>query len=246
MRPGEILKARIDPDVDMPFAYVPPGVFEMGSPEDEKGRRHNEGPQHEVEISRGFSLAQYPVTRRQWLAVMGTRPWDTSNHRLLDDGCPATHITWDGAQAFIDHLNERAGERGYRLPTEAEWEYACRAGTTSRWSFGDHAQQMDEYGWYNGNVLTGDLYPQLVGTKAPNNWGLYDMHGNVSDWCADWYGPYPGGPQRDPQGPATGSYRVERGGNFLGDVRQTRSACRSSCRQDFVTGTVGFRLARNS
>jgi len=222
----------------MDFVWIEPGIFTMGSPATEPGREADEGPQYEVTISRGFYLGKYETTQEQWESVMGTTPWVGMSHVQSNPNHPAVHISWDDMQALIQDLNASIGEQLYRLPTEAEWEYACRAGTTTHWSFGDDEGQLADYAW-NGGVVE---YAQPVGTKLPNPWGLYDIHGNVWEWCADWYGTYGTGPQVDPQGSPTGSARVFRGGEFYYEAALTRSANRHS---DVPTGVyydLGARL----
>ena len=201
------------------MVYIEPGTFDMGSPSSEEGRHTNEGPVHSVRISEGFYLGKYEVTQGQWEAVMGTRPW-ADNVRSEAD-YPAIYISWEDAQAFIGRLNASAGSNIYRLPSEAEWEYACRAGTSTRWSFGDDASQLTHYAYEN--------YEYRVGTKRANSWGLYDMHGYVWEWVQDWYGGdyYSVSPAVDPPGPSTGSERVVRGGDMdNGIARRLRSAGR--------------------
>jgi formylglycine-generating enzyme required for sulfatase activity len=223
-----------------------PGPFLMGSPDSERGRGIDEVPQHEVTITKGFYLGKYEVTQRQWVSVMGTRPWAGGSYVVENPDHPAVYVSWNDAQEFIGRLNavERVGV--YRLPTEAEWEYACRAGTTTRWSFGDDESRLGEYAWYNlGACLAGECYARKVGMKLPNPWGLYDMHGNVWEWCQDWYyWIYPADAQVDPTGPGTGSARVVRGGFFNGYAWQVRSARRNAYSPSGRLGIVGFRLLR--
>ena len=145
--------------------------------------RKDESPVHEVEISRGFWLGKYEVTQGQWKAVMDDEPWSGRARVISDSSHPAVIISWDEVQEFIRRINEEAGEELYRLPTEAEWEYACRAGTQTRWSFGDDTSQLKNYAWYFNNTEGA----KAVGSRLPNPWGLYDMHGNVWEWVQDWY-----------------------------------------------------------
>ncbi len=164
----------------MEFIWIEAGQFLMGSSESEVGRGSNEGPQHEVTLTQGFYLGKYEITQGQWESVMGTRPW--AEKRFVQDHTnhPAVYISWIDTQAFIHRLNEAVGDSLYRLPTEAEWEYAYRAGTLKRWSFGNDESQLKEHAWYMNNAWTADeQYAHLVGTKQPNPWGLFDMHGNV-------------------------------------------------------------------
>ncbi len=150
-------------------------------------------------------------------------------------------VSWDDAQEFLGKLNLMEKTNTYRLPTEAEWEYACRAGSTTRFCFGDEEAELEDYAWYEENS-EGKTHP--VGQKQPNAWGLYDMHGNVWEWCQDWYGDYPAGPVTDPRGPDTGEYRVLRGGSWGNDSRNLRSAVRDYNNPDFRHYNFGFRVAR--
>ncbi len=177
---------------------------------------------------------------------MGTQPWSGQDYVQSNASHPAVYISWEDVQGLIGKLNAAAGKNSYRLPSEAEWEYACRAGMRSRWSFGDEESQLKEYAWYYDNAwVVGLEYAQPVGQKLPNPWGLYDMHGNVWEWCQDWYEDYSSSAQTDPIGPASGAYRVARGGGFGSDARVTRAAFRSgesppSPRSSFL----GVRLLR--
>ena len=229
----------------MAFVWIEPGTFRMGSPASEAGRDDDEGPVHEVEISRGFWLGQYEVTQAQWAAVMGTRPWSGKDYVRANSSNPAVYISWRDVQEFIGRLNAAAGEELYRLPSEAEWEYACRAGTQTRWSFGDDASQLTDYAWYGDNTV-GEKYAHAVGTKRPNGWGLYDMHGNVWEWVQDWYDDdyYNRSPRVDPRGPSSGSYRVIRGGGFHGFALRVRSAIRGHFSPAYRGLGIGVRLLR--
>ena len=163
-------------------------------------------------------MGKYEVTQGQWESVMGTRPWQGQNYVRSGSDYPAVYVSWEDAQEFIRRLNVPLGSNVYRLPTEAEWEYACRAGTTTRWFFGHSYSQLTHYAWYWNNAWdVGEKYAHSVGTKRANRWGLYDMHGNVWEWVQDWYGYnyYHYSPSVDPQGPSSGSGRVIRGGCLL-------------------------------
>ncbi len=224
----------------MEFVWIEPGVFQMGS---DTGRR-DERPIHEVEISRGFWLGKYEITQGQWKSVMDEEPWSGRDRVTSDSSYPAVIISWDKVHEFIDRLNAEAGEELYRLPTEAEWEYACRAGTQTRWSFGDDESQLTDHAWYFGNN-----YPtegaKAVGGRLPNPWGLYDMHGNVWEWVQDWYDEeyYDRSGRVDPRGPTSGLGRVIRGGHF-GHIDGVRSAYRHFHSPDARSYTIGARLLR--
>ena len=214
----------------------------MGSPSSEKGRYDDEGPVHEVTISKGFYLGKYEVTQGQWEGVMGTTPWRGKDYVRSGSDYPAVYVSWDDAQEFISRLNSAAGSEVYRLPSEAEWEYACRAGTTTRWSFGDDESQLTHYAWYGayrrGDV--GEKYGHRVGTKRANPWGLYDMHGNVSEWVQDWKGDYSSSSVVDPLGPSTGSYRVVRGGYSIAAPGACGRRIAATARRATATATSAF------
>jgi formylglycine-generating enzyme required for sulfatase activity len=219
----------------MKLVYIPPGEFMMGSPDSEKDRFSREGPQHRVRITKGFYMTVTEVTQAQWKAVMGNNP---SNFK--DDDLPVAQVSWDYAVEFCSRLSQKEG-KGYRLPTEAEWEYACRAGTTTRFYFGDNDSMLSDYAWYYENTGTKTL---PVGKKKPNSFGLYDMHGNVSEWCSDWYDEdyYSQSPVDDPKGPSTGQYRVIRGGSWNYLPRLSRSANRIGRLPDHSDYGFGFRV----
>lgn len=245
--PGDLVTVRLPgTDVFMEFASIPSGTFTMGSPSSESGRGSTEGPQHEVTISEGFQLGKYEVTQGQWEAVMGTTPWVGQSYVREEPANPAVYVSWNDAQAFVQELNAASGDSLYRLPTEAEWEYACRAETSTRWSFGDDETELGDYAWYRENAWNvGEQYAHEVGVKLPNLWGLHDMHGNVYEWCQDWYGSYTSEAQEDPLGPSSGSSRVERGGSFGIGAQFTRSAARNDGYAPDGRGPdFGFRLLR--
>ena len=233
-----------DVAASMEFVWIEPGEFMMGSPASEIGRDDDE-TQHRVTLTKGFYLGKYEVTQGQWEEVMGTTPWIGQEYVQANPNHPAVYVSWDDAQAFISKLNAAAGKQIYRLPTEAEWEYAARAGTTTRWSFGDDESQVVNYAWYYENTgNAGKDFAQPVGTKLPNPWGLYDMHGNVFEWCQDWYADNPASAQIDPEGPSTGSHRVMRGGAFFSLAQSVRSARRHIIFPGGRDSGVGFRLLR--
>ena len=231
---------------------IPGGSFTMGSPPTEVERLSDEGPQTVVTISRGFSMGKYQVTQGQYQALMGNNPSGcTANNPgnpTNDPNRPVEQVSWYDATNYCAKLTQRERAAGriatnwvYRLPTEAEWEYACRAGTSTRFSYGDDLGYalLGNYAWYSANSGP-TTYP--VGQKLPNPWGLYDMHGNVSEWCQDWYGYYAGGSATDPQGPSTGLFRVVRGGYFSQAGRYCRSAGRGNWGPSAVYFGTGFRV----
>jgi len=230
----------------MAFAWIEPGRFLMGTLESEVGRREDEGPQHEVMLSEGFYMGAHEVTQGQWIAVMETVPWLGEDFMQLGPDHPAVYISWQDTQDFIRTLNRAAGDSLYRLPSEAEWEYVARAGGNQRWSFGDDVEQLESHAWYRDNTWDQGLrYAQPVGGKSPSAWGIYDLYGNVSEWCQDYYGPYNSDVKIDPQGAVTGANRSVRGGAFNSRVRSVRSADRSASgpgyRRNF---NIGFRIVR--
>ena len=246
---GEDITVDLPGGVSMDLVWIEPGTFVLGSPASEEGRRQDEGPQHEVEVSQGFWLGKYEITQAQWEAVMGTTPWSGQDFVQPDPNHPAVYISWEDLQLFVGRLNRAAGEALYRLPTEAEWAYACRAGTTTRWSFGDDESRLGDYAWYHDNTWEIGLeHPQPVGKKRPNPWGLYDMHGNVWEWCLDLYGSYSNRSQIDPSGPDRlplgRPERVMRGGNFSYNSPGVRSAIRHGRSSLVVNFLLGARLLR--
>lgn len=217
------------------FRLIPAGSFMMGSPLLETDREIDEGPQHQVTISKQFYIGVYEVTQAQWLAVMGDNP-----SSFVASGNPVENVSWNDCQAFITKLN--AMDIGlFRLPTEAEWEYACRANSSTRYYFGDDLLYNDigDYAWNKDNSLS-TTHP--VGQKGANAWGLYDMHGNVWEYCSDWYGDYEDAAQIDPTGPSTGSYRVSRGGSWYYNPRYCRAASRSNSTPIDYEDYIGFRI----
>ena len=232
--PAPAGKTHRDPTTGMEFVLIPAGQFLMGSPPSERNRGSAEG-QHEVVIIRPFYLGKYEVTQAQWRAVMGNNP---SYFQNCED-CPAEMASWNAVQEFLRRLNERAGITGYRLPTEAEWEYACRAGSQAAYSFGDDPRGLERFAWYEKN--SGGK-PHPVGQKRPNAWGLYDLHGNVWEWCQDWYGSYPSGSLSDPTGPGSGQGRVLRGGSWGFDSWYSRCASRVGDGPGGFDLNVGFRV----
>ena len=220
----------------MEFVLVPAGEFTRGSPATERDRDSKEA-QHRVRLTKPFYLAKYEVTQGQWNAVASSTPWSGKSHVRSEARNPAVFVNWDDCQGFLKGLGE-----GFRLPTEAEWEYACRAGSTNRYCFGDSESQLGDYAWYDGNAWDiGEQYAHGVGQKRPNAWGFYDVHGNVWEWCSDWHGDYAMGSATDPLGPLRGSCRVYRGGSFFYGAGSSRSALRFWCDPSYRYDFLGFR-----
>jgi formylglycine-generating enzyme required for sulfatase activity len=263
--------AQPTPDAAQPpipggYVRIEPGAFTMGSPAGELGRaagevQHQE-VQHQVTITRAFLMKTTEVTQAEWQAVMGNNP---SRFAACGGDCPVEEVSWNDAVDYVNLLSNAAGLAscydairafagldctGYRLPTEAEWEYAARAGTVTAFYTGDITQQncdpvdpnLDLAGWYCGNA---GGTPHPVGEKQPNAWGLHDMHGNVFEWVHDWYGDYPAGDVVDPLGPAAGGNRVIRGGSWSRDAQNARAAGRNRFDPDFRLDHIGFRPARS-
>lgn len=220
------------PDLGIEFVSIPAGKFVMGSPSDEMGREADEGPLHEVTIE-AFELGKYEITQKQWVEIMGSNP-----SKWIDDNLPVDHVSINDVEEFIERLNERESTDKYRLPTEAEWEYACRAGNTTAYSFGDDESKLGDYAWYKANS-GGKLHP--VGQKKPNSFGLYDMHGNVWEWVQDdFHNSYDSAPS---DGSAWGNGGSSRGGSYYNVAKFCRSANRISNSHD-LDGMIGFRLVR--
>ncbi len=244
---GQAGEVRVITKLNLSFCWCPLGEFTMGT----VGARSNEKPA-KVILSRGFWMAQTEVTQKQWFAVMRTRPWSALDQSSLRKGdkFPAVAIDYFQATAFCDKLTETetANERipiGWKLalPTEAQWEYACRAGTQSSYSFGDDEADLATYGWYASN-LNGQHYAHVVATKKSNPWGLYDMHGNVWEWCRDGYQRnLPGGPDPYVSPTSPGAPRIDRGGGWSSPAKDCRSADRSWPGPTFSINALGFRLA---
>jgi len=223
-KPRDVDTVDLGGGVKMDLVWVPAGSFQMGSPDSEQGRNDSEGPVHTVELD-GFWMAKYEVTQEQYEAVMGKNP---SNFKGAKN--PVEMVSWNDATDFCRKLTDKVGRasspaKSFRLPTEAEWEYACRAGSSTRFCFGDSDNGLDEYAWYGGNS---DNTTHPVGEKKPNDWGLYAMHGNVWEWCGDWYGEkyYGSSDRKNPQGASSGELRVLRGGSWFRDPGDCRSAFR--------------------
>ena len=214
----------------------------------QKQKAGPESPQHLVKITQPYHISSCEVTQRQYEKVMKTGPF--KGKPLVKKGAnyAASYVTWDDAVEFCRKLSERESEK-YRLPTEAQWEYACRAGTSTTWSFGDDREQLADHAWHDANAYQdGRQYAHRVGRKRPNGWALYDMHGNVWEWCRDWYARYDPKEKEsvDPTGPKKGQYRVWRGGSFADAAENTRSATRLSFdREEYrPEHAAGFRVVR--
>jgi formylglycine-generating enzyme required for sulfatase activity len=231
--------AKAGVSIGMRFVPIPAGTFTMGDADN--------GPTHKVTLTKPFELGQHEVTQEQYEAVMGTTP-----SHFKGSQNPVEKVSWNDAVEFCRKLSAMPAEKKagyvYRLPTEAEWEYACRAGTTTEYSFGDSASELGAYAWYDENSgKNSGKTTHPVGGKKPNPWELYGMHGNVCEWCQDWwYGKYPSGSTTDPTGAASGSYRVNRGGSWS----LTSGLCQSAYRHGYAPGRryhfLGFRVLRSS
>jgi len=232
--------------IGMKLVLIPKGTFQMGSPIEEEGRGIDE-EQHQVTISKDYYLGVTEVTQGQYEKVMGTNPshFQTRVIRKSDSSMyPVESVSWDDAVEFCKRLSDLPEEtkagRVYRLPTEAEREYACRAGSKTAYSFGASAKSLGNYAWFGENS---NFQTHPVSEKKPNAWGLYDMHGNVWEWCSDWYGDYPKGAANDPTGPREASIRVRRGGSWDFEAAHCRSALRDWYDPSYRRSDLGFRLA---
>jgi formylglycine-generating enzyme required for sulfatase activity len=227
------------------LGWIPAGKFTMGSPKDETGRHDNEN-QVQVTLSKGFWLGQHEVTQAEWQRVMGTTPWTARGFVKVGGNYPATYVKWDDAMSFCEELTEQERNAGrlpsgwqYSLPTEAQWEYACRAGTKSRYSFGDNESDLWDRAWFEKNAAQ---FAHEVGRKKANPWGLFDMHGNEWEWCRDCYAQELSGGM-DPQGPSGGPNRVVRGGSWSTTAGSCRSANRNWDTPNDSIVNLGFRIA---
>ena len=236
-------------NVPLEMRWCPAGTFMMGATANEQGSWDGEKPQHQVTLSHGFWIGKFELTKRQWTAVMGSTPWSGQEYITNDLESPAVYVSWIGVQQFIATLNSLTGKT-FRLPTEAEWEYACRAGTTTRYYWGDDPDLtlLGDYSWnyYNADNVEGQRYAHIVGQKTPNAFGLYDMSGNVWEMVQDYWDNYPSAASiTDPTGPQTSLFRVSRGGawNSVG-YGFCRSAFRTGFVPEFTHCYSGFRLSR--
>jgi len=217
------------------FVHIPAGSFTMGTPDNEPDRNSDESPVHKVTISNPFYIGKYEVTQAQYIALMGNNP-----SKFIGKNLPVDSVTWPEAVDFCKKLSELTGHK-YRLPTEAEWEYACRANTTTTFYWGDNMD--DSFAWYKENS-EGTAHP--VGMKKPNSWGLYDICGNIEEWCCDWYSrTYESNEHvTDPQGPGSGELRVRRGGCWYHSAPCLRSGNRFFYQPDARHAQIGFRVVR--
>jgi len=229
----------ISNSLGMTFRLIPSGTFVMGSPTDELGRGTDE-TQYTVTLSESFYIQTAEVTQGQWLNLMNSNP---SSATTCGHNCPVENISWNDAQTFIVALNAM-GEGSYTLPTEAQWEYAARAGSNTAFANGGITEatssaNLDVMGWY---VSNSDASPHAIAQKTANAWGLFDMHGNIIEWCNDWYDTYPIGSVTDPVGPSSGSERVRRGGGFNNEARHCRSSYRFKSSPGTQHNSFGMRL----
>jgi formylglycine-generating enzyme required for sulfatase activity len=232
--------------IGMLLVPIPAGEFQMGSPDPDAYDYGAEKPQHLVKITKPFYLSVYEVTQQQYVKVMGVRPWQGKEYVQEGPDYPASYVNWNDAVEFCGKLSEQEGVE-YRLPTEAQWEYTCRAGTTTVYSFGDDVSKLGQYAWDQTSAWKiGEKYAHRVGQKLPNPWGLYDMHGNVIEWCQDWYSYYyyRQSPVSNPNGPSSGSSRLSRGGAFGMPPVLARSAVRTNTKPDIRHLYYGLRPAR--
>ena len=244
-RPRKGLTLDLGKGVTMKLVLIPAGTFLMGSPVTEMGRKKNEGPQHQMTISKPFYMGTTEVTQAQWKAMMGTEPWDGKVYDAVKSGSnAASYIRWDDASKFCEMLSKKIGKK-VALPSETQWEYACRAGSKTAYSFGDESSKLGTYAWYDNNASKQDeRYAHPVGVKKSNAWGLYDMHGNVWEWCANGYASYANVKRVDLKDLATGKYRVLRGGSWWSGSPDCRAAYRRRCITDpgIYASLVGFRV----
>lgn len=249
---AEPLPQRISNQLGMEFVLIPAGKFVMGTPVDSIGHKKDEVIHH-VFITKPFYMQTTEVTLKQWRAVMGRKFF---GKRKGEPNSPVTNVSWYEVQEFLEKLNDR-GKGKYRLPTEAQWEYAVRAGTTTAFSWQggiDCPRAMfsnapdKRFACVGSYELRGlePGKPAPVGSFKPNPWGLYDMNGNVWEWCSDWYAPYPTAPVHDPKGPGSGTYRVRRGGSWYSSAASLRNGNRNFGHPAIRENTIGFRLVREA
>ncbi len=210
------------------FVLIPGGTFMMGA-----------AVKHQVVISKPYYMQATEVTQGQWRKVMGSNP---SLFNTCGDDCPVENISWVDVQEFIRRLNQKEGVKKYRLPTEAEWEFACQTGSAVKDALDAKEDKFGDYAWYDANS---ERKTHPVATKKPNAWGLYDMHGNVLEWCQDWYDDYPKGKVIDPKGASSAQHKVLRGGAWLGSPTTLQCTFRSEDYAVVQSNDIGFRLVRD-
>ena len=233
----------------MKFCWCPPGKFMMGSPESRRERLDDE-IEVSVTLTHGFWLGKYPVLQREWMQVMGTKPWEMDELGKSGDNIPTVMVTWNDALEFGQKLTAQfppfhplPSDWEFTLPTEAQWEYACRAGTGTMFNFGENDDLLEDYGWYEWNTWDNEEpYIHEAGQKKSNAWGLFDVHGTVFEWCQDCYAEKLAGGV-NPVGPSSNSVRVLRGGSWDSKHMECRSVCRFSQEPERQFGDVGFRVA---
>ena len=224
--------------ISMEFVLIPPGSFRMGGDKKLEQAEDHETPRHFVKFSNAFFMGKYEVTQAQWSAIMDNNPSE-----FKDDTRPVERVSWNDVQAFVLKLNTKEETNKYRLPSEAEWEYAARAGSESSYTFGADTNILSQYAWDRNNS-GGETHP--VGQLNPNAWSLYDMHGNVHEWCQDWFDRkyYSQSPSNAPLGPSTGLAKALRGGDWGSEDWYCRCASRSLGSPDRRSDRLGFRLIR--
>lgn len=234
------------------LVLIPPGEYTMGSTFPRTENAEVNRPNRRVTLTQPFLMGTTEVTQGQWKALMNTEPWAGHEYVQAGPDYPACYISYDDCAAFIKKLNAKEKTKAYRLPTEAEWEYAARAGTTTLWYWGDDELMTGDYAWWGGgNEFSGnarsDQYAHEVAKKRPNPLGLYDIYGNVHERCSDWFEPYDvaGKPLTDPMGPKNGDQKVSRGGDWIGSAKHSSASVRHWIEPDFRDLTGGFRIVKD-
>lgn len=225
--------------IGIDFIKIKAGCFRMGRNPNFEDGSSDELPRHRVCLTKSFYIGKTEVTQSQWVSVMGNNPSEFKGRSN-----PVENVSWNDAQRFISQLNSKEGTNRYRLPTEAEWEYAARAGSSSTYHFGDDKDSLGQYAWFSNEAAGKHTHP--VAQKRANQWGLYDMHGNVWEWVSDWYGEnyYHNSSTDDPKGASSGQNRVDRGGSWFSNAHHLRSANRDNYSPDERNYDLGFRLVR--